>query len=341
MNTTLHYPFAEAPAPHASLEVAPGVHWLRFALPFALDHINLWLLADVDDSWTLVDCGIGMGATRQAWEQVFQEVMQGRPLRQIIVTHYHPDHIGQAAWLSERFGVPVQMTAGEAELARALHGRSDAESGEAMAALFARHGLDTERVEGARGRGNGYRRLVPQLPERIRTIAEGDLLSIGQDRWQVLIGRGHAPEHACLYCPERGLLISGDQILPTISSNVSQRPGHEDDDPLGDFLASLDRLGALPPATRVLPAHGLVFEGLPQRAAELKGHHREQLDKLLAACRTPRTAADLLEVMFSRKLDLHTLMFAMGECIAHLSHLTRQKALQQVEEGAVIRFVAA
>lgn len=337
MSDDLYYPFAEPPSLGGTLTVAPGIRWLRMGLPFALDHINLWLLED-GDGWTLVDCGIGLPEARDVWERVIEQELNGRPIRRIIVTHFHPDHIGQAAWLAERFGVDVHMTEGEWAVASESHGRSDAAAAEHLVALYRRHGLDAERADGLRGRGNSYRALVPDLPPPPRRLAEGDEIEIGADRWRVMIGRGHAPEHACLYCAERGLLIAGDQILPTISSNVSAN-GKEDEDPLGYFLDSCRRFGALPPTTRVLPSHGKVFEGLAARADALIAHHAAHIENLREACREPRTATDLLPVMFRRKLDLHTLMFGMGETIAHLHHMHKAGLLRRSEdEEGVLRY---
>ncbi len=340
MNNQLHYPFSQPPEPQRTLTVAPGVRWLRMALPFALDHINLWLLED-GEGWTLVDCGIGLPQGRRAWEQVIATELQGKPLRRIVVTHYHPDHIGQAGWLSEYFSAPVYMTAGEWALASELHARSDADAGARQAELFIRHGLDRERAKAIRERGNSYRPLIERLPREVEIIREGDVLRIGEDDWRVMIGRGHAPEHAMLYCAARDLLIAGDQILPTISSNVSVG-ANEADDPLADFIDSLQRLAKLPAATRVLPAHGLVFEGVPARAAALIEHHRQHFARIVSACAEPKAAAELLTVMFRRELDLHTLMFGMGETIAHLQHMTRKGMLVCHEgEDGVLRYTAA
>jgi glyoxylase-like metal-dependent hydrolase (beta-lactamase superfamily II) len=333
----LHFPIPNLPAAGERLAVAEGVYWLRFPLPFALDHINLWLLED-GDGWLLVDTGLGGADTRELWLRSAPTLLQGRPIRRIVVTHYHPDHIGQAAWLARHFQARVYMTAGEWELARAIQTASDADTGEDFARLFGRHGLDAERVEGLRRRGNPYRRGVPELPERVEPLKEGDVLEVGGRRWQVLIGRGHAPEHACLYCAEAGLLISGDQVLPKISSNVSVRPREPEADPVGEFLDSLRALAALPEDTRVLPAHGRVFVGLHARIAQLEAHHAEQLGVVEAACRSPQTAASLLPVMFKRELNLHTLMFAMGEAIGHLNHLHRQMRLLRAEVDGVLRF---
>ncbi|RFA31367.1 hypothetical protein CAI21_01735 [Alkalilimnicola ehrlichii] len=333
MNTRLRYPFPEPPAPLQTILVAPGVHWLRLPLPFALDHINLWLLEDDNGEWTLVDCGIGLDDVKALWRRLFDEVLAGKPLKRIIVTHYHPDHIGLADWLSQHFAAPVLMTAGEHAMACSIHRRNGDESGERIAELFLAHGLDAERAEQLRRRGNPYRKVVSAIPTPAQILHDGDRLRIGAEEWQVVVGRGHAPEHACLYCERLGVLISGDQILPRISSNVSFRPGEEGANPLADFLDSLDKLMSLPARTRVLPSHNLVFEGLHERAQELKAHHAEQLAKLEAACREPRAAADVLAVMFERELDTHSLLFAMGEAIAHLHYLELAGRLER-ERGA-------
>lgn len=322
MSDSLKYPFDAPPQPEQTIEVAPGVHWLRLPLPFALDHINVWLLDD-GDGWVLVDTGVGLDQTREYWQALAVGALKGRPINRILVTHYHPDHLGQAAWLSRFHDAPVHITDGEMALARRLHGLPDDEAGTRLADLYERHGLDEERVEALRRRGNTYRRLVPEVPAQHITLKEGDGIDIGDRHWQVIVGRGHAPEHACLFSDSIGqpLLISGDQVLPKISSNISVRPDAEHEDPLGDFLDSLQRLARLPAETRVLPSHGWVFEGLESRCRSLMEHHREHLERLLAACDEPKSAADVLSLLFRRSLDNHQIMFAMGESIAHMRHL--------------------
>lgn len=339
MSDPLDYPFKTPPEPEQALEVAPGIHWLRLPLPFALDHINVWLLED-GDGWTLVDTGVGLDQTREYWEAIAGGALQGRPINRIIVTHYHPDHLGQAAWLSERHDASVHITDGEMALARKLHAMPEADAGSRLADLYRRHGLAAERAQALEHRGNSYRRLVPRIPGQHITLSEGDGIDIGGRRWEVLVGRGHAPEHACLYSEsdDRPVLISGDQVLPRISSNVSVRPDAEDEDPLGDFLDSLRRLAGLPAETRVLPSHGSVFEGLQARCSSLIEHHRDHLDRLLSACAEPKTAADMLPLLFRRELDNHQIMFAMGESIAHLRHLETLGELSRVP-GEPVRFL--
>lgn len=325
MKPTPRYPFPDPPTTASAdeataLEVGDGVLWVRMPLPFALDHINVWLLAD-GSGWTVVDTGLATPQTRQAWEQLFATVMQGKPVQRIIITHFHPDHFGSAAFLADRFSAPVYMTAKEIGLARDLHARADQGSGERIADLVQAHGLREDWVQEIRGRANGYRQMVPQLPKDVRIVADGEHIRVGAHTWEVHVGRGHAPEHACLYCAKAQLLISGDQVLPRISSNVSVRPESQDEDPLSDYIASLNQLRSLPADTRVLPSHGLVFESLHERLQYLIAHHQEQLDTVYEACREPQTAADLLPKLFRREITIDNAIMAMGESAAHLRTL--------------------
>ena len=319
---SLQYPFTEVPPPGERLEVAPGVYWLHFPLPFALDHINLWLLAD-GDGWTLVDTGLAGSHTREIWQSAFTRALEGKPIRRIIVTHYHPDHIGQAAWLAGQFAAPVLMTAGEWELAAQIHAASDDDTGDGFRRFFGLHGLGGDTLEHLAGRGNTYRKLIPELPPQPEIIAAGDAITINGDTWRVHIGRGHAPEHACLFREHDQVLISGDQVLPRISSNLAVRSSVPDEDPVTQFTDSLRALkAALPANTLVLPAHGKPFLGLHERVDDLCAHHDEQLDAARDACaEQPRTAYDILPVLFQRELGASQIMFAMGESIAHLNCL--------------------
>ncbi|MBF5058000.1 hypothetical protein Y5W_03294 [Alcanivorax sp. 521-1] len=341
MSSALQYPFTEPPASGHRIQVAPGVHWLHFPLPFSLDHINLWLLEDGDD-WTLVDTGFGSRATRELWRAAFDSALDGRPIRRILVTHYHPDHIGQAAWLAGHFQAPVWMTEGEWALTHRLQTASDEAVAEGFRHLFGRHGLGGDALDTLAGRGNSYRKVMPELPPAPEIIAEGDAVSINGDTWRVHIGRGHAPEHACLYRERDRLLISGDQVLPTISSNLTVRAHEPDDDPVTDFVDSLRALrAALPRDTLVLPAHGLPFRGLHERIDDLCAHHDEQLDAARDACaERPLTAFDLLPVLFKRELDSRQLMFAMGESIAHLNCLHALGRVRREERDGRLYHIA-
>ncbi|HNR23520.1 MAG TPA: MBL fold metallo-hydrolase [Steroidobacteraceae bacterium] len=346
----MEYPFGdELPALGRTLEVAPGVRWLRMPLPFALNHINLWLLRDRDvesgrEGWALIDCGIADDKTRAAWEQVFASELQGLPVLRVIVTHMHPDHIGLAHWLTERFGVRLWISATDFGAARLASQSTTGFGGDSAAAFFASHGLnDPDSVAKVRQRSNYYAGMVPQVPARFRRMMDGNVLRIGAHDWTCHAGYGHAPEHISLYCPEFGILVSGDMVLPRISTNVSVLDLEPEADPLPLYLDSIARMRALPAGTLVLPSHGKPFRGLHERIGQLVAHHDERFDAVLTACaREPQTAASLLPVLFHRRLDLHQTTFAMGEAIAHLNALWYRGQLRR-ERGAdgVYRFVPA
>jgi glyoxylase-like metal-dependent hydrolase (beta-lactamase superfamily II) len=342
MDGSLSFPVATPPAPGETVPIAPGIYWLRMRLPFALNHINLWLLED-GPGWTIIDCGYALDETREAWERIFAERLGGRPVRRIIVTHYHPDHMGLADWLTERWDAPLWTTEKEY-----LHARMMAQDvGEASAAArrgFARRaGLDDEASTVFGERQGNYRLGVPAVPPTYRRIGEGSVIEIDGRKWRVMIGEGHAPEHACLFCAETGVLIAGDQILPRISPNISVQTYEPDGDPLARYLVSLKKLrAALPPDILVLPSHNLPFYGVHERIDELTAHHGARCDDVIAACVRPTSAADLLPVLFRRQLDRHQLGFALGEALAHLHYLKGQGALTRNTGGdGIDRFLAA
>lgn len=336
----LDYPF-ETPVVGTTREVAPGVLWVRMPLPFALDHINLWLVSD-GAHWTLVDCGLANNTTRTLWEEIFTRDLAGRPLGRVIVTHYHPDHMGLAGWLSARLNLIPWMTKGEFLTAHAACHNVGGTGYARVREFFARHGLEPARLEAAGIKEGGYRRGVEPLPDTFRRIRDGDRIAIGERSWRVIVGYGHAPEHAALYSDQAGVLIAGDMLLPRISTNVSVWPVEPDGDPLADFLGSLDRFLELDAGTLVLPSHGRPFRGIHARVAELKAHHAARLEALAKVCDREKTAAELLPALFRREFKDYQLLFAMGETIAHLNHLWHRRVLQRMGgPDNVWRFVRA
>lgn len=313
---SLQYPFPEVPAPGTTTEVAPGIHWLSMPLPFALDHINLWLVEE-DGGWTVIDTGIGNAATRALWEKI----LGTKTVKRVIVTHYHPDHAGNAAWLCERYGVELWMTQGEYLTAHAVRTSSAGYTTDAVLSVFRKNGLDEQRVSGMGGRGNRYAALVPEFPLSYRRIIEGDEIAIGKHKWRAMIGHGHAPEHLSLYSKDLNTLIAGDMLLSTISTNVSVWSIDPEGDPLRLFLDSIARYRELPADMLVLPSHGKPFRGAHDRVAQLEKHHQDRLGELVQSLQKPKSAAELLTVLFRRPLDAHQTFFAMGEAIAHLHYL--------------------
>jgi glyoxylase-like metal-dependent hydrolase (beta-lactamase superfamily II) len=351
--SALHYPCGDVlPTLGTTLEVADGVRWVRMGLPFALNHINLWLLRDLQDGidgWTIVDCGIDNAATRAAWESVFDHDLQGLPVLRVLVTHMHPDHIGLAHWLTERWSTPgrdcrLWISATDWNAARMASQTTTGFGGESAARFFALHGLtDPDALAKVRARSNYYANMVPQVPARYRRLMDGMPLTIGGRQWRCIAGYGHAPEHIAFHCPALGLLISGDMVLPRISTNVSVIDLEPESNPLPLYLDSISALRSLPGTTLVLPSHGKPFNGLHERIAQLHQHHDDRYADVLTACaERPRSAADLLPVLFGRRLDLHQTTFAMGEAIAHLHALAEAGHLQPVRDGGeTLRFATA
>jgi glyoxylase-like metal-dependent hydrolase (beta-lactamase superfamily II) len=344
----LHYPLGDQlPAIGGTLEVAPGVKWIRMALPFALDHINLWLLRDEMagvQGWTIVDCCISKDEAKAQWEQIFATQLEGLPVLRVIVTHMHPDHIGLASWLCQRWNCRLWISATDYNMARIGTQGPTGFGGEAAANFFAQHGLtDPESVEKIRGRASYYPSLVPEVPRQYRRMMEGDVITIGRHNWRCISGYGHAPEHIALYCEDAKALIGGDMMLPRISTNVSVYELEPEANSLKLFLDSIDKFKPLPTDTLTLPAHGKPFTGLHTRIQQLHDHHRDRLAEVLQACaETPQSAADVLPVLFKRKLDLHQTTFAMGESVAHLHALWYEgKVRRTLDEDGVYRFAAA
>jgi glyoxylase-like metal-dependent hydrolase (beta-lactamase superfamily II) len=337
----LSYPFADAPAPGTTREVAPGIHWLRMPLPFALDHINLWLLAD-GHAWAQVDSGYGNAATRELWQAHFARTLAGRPLTRVIATHFHPDHLGNAAWLASQFACPVVMPQGEYLTAHAVAFEHSGCGAAPMSALLRAHGLSAGHLGALNARGNPYRRGVPELPFTYQRLAAADEIRVGAHVWRVIPGYGHSPEHAALHCRALDVCISGDMLLPRISTNVSVWPVEPEGDPLRRFLDSISVFAELPGETLILPSHGLPFIGAGARVDQLREHHAARLAELEGAAATPKTAADIVPVLFRRELDLQQRFFAMGEAIAHLNHLWHRGRLERSVGGdGTIRFTRA
>ena len=313
-----------------ALEVAPGMWWIRMALPFALDHINLWLLADTEETpsgvrqgWTVVDCGVTNDSTQAAWRQVMAGPMQGLPILRVVVTHMHPDHMGLAHWLCEEFNAPLWMSATEYQAALLASTGASNFGGLSTQKFFADHGWnDPADQQQIKDRVSYYAKMVPSVPEAYHRLMHDRALQIGGRTWRCISGWGHSPEHMALYCDQAKVLISGDMVLPKISTNVSVYAQEPEANSLALFMQSLHHFDALPEDTLVLPSHGRPFVGLHTRTAQLLKHHEDRMGEVLAACTEQAGSAhDMLKVIFKRPLDFHQTTFAIGESVAHLHAL--------------------
>jgi glyoxylase-like metal-dependent hydrolase (beta-lactamase superfamily II) len=332
----ISYPWPAPPPMGGIITVAPGIKWLRMPLPFRLDHINLYLLEE-DKGWTVVDAGIGMDRTRQLWQGVFDDALAGKPVTRVVVTHFHPDHMGNAHWLAERCGVDLWCSQGEWLMAQ-LAWRAGDQIG-ARLAYYERNGVGPRELETLRERAEHYVKVVPSVTPSFYGVRDGDVLRIGDAEWEAMTVFGHSPEQVVLYSREANVLVSGDQVLPKITTNVGVWPDQPLGNPLRLYLESLGRFRPVREDALVLPSHGLPFQGLQNRLTRLHEHHDERLARALESLREPRTAAEVLPVLFSRELDVHQWRFAFGETLAHLHYLEWQgRAVRLVGDDGHHRF---
>ncbi|MGV7119416.1 MULTISPECIES: MBL fold metallo-hydrolase [unclassified Sphingopyxis] len=324
----LTYPWGEAaPGAGETIRIADGISWARLPMPGSLGHINSWLLDDADaagEGVAVVDTGICLTICSDAWKALYAGALADKRITRVFGTHLHPDHIGLAGWIAKKQGVKLWMTRGEMLTARTIVAdTSDTTPEEALVQSRAA-GWDEEAIERQKAEGWGrFGMMVFPLPRSYARIKDGDVLDMGAHRWRVVTGSGHSPEHACLWNEREGVLVSGDQVLPRISSNVSVNITEPDADPLGEWLASIDKLLATIPADVIVcPAHGEPFKGLHVRLMALRDEHRMRLYNLAeAAAKAPLRAVDSFPLLFNRPIGSHNQGLATGEAFAHLKRL--------------------
>jgi len=332
----LDYPLAgQTPEIGGTLEVAPGVYWVRMPLPFSLQWINLWLIDDGARGWTIVDTGMPLEATKEAWRKIFSSQLEGRPVWRIIVTHMHPDHIGNAGWLSRKFPqAEFWISRLEYITCRMLVADTGREAPQAGTEFYHKAGWTEAQIDVYRARFGSFGRGVSRLPDRYFRLTDGMTFDMAGAAWRVIMGHGHSPEHACLMCDELNLLISGDQLLPKISSNVSVFPTEPAANPLADWLESCEKLKAgIPNDVLVLPAHNEPFVGAHQRLDHLIRGHGVALRRLKQRlAQAPRRVVDVFPAIFGRKIDDELIGMATGEALAHLNYLMCQGQISCAED---------
>ena len=330
----LDYPWAEPPEPGALREIAPGLLWLRLALPYRLNHVNVYLIAE-DGGWAVVDTGLGDETTRQAWGAVFAGPLAGQRPTRIIATHMHPDHVGLAGWFCETYGIPLHMPRNEYLFSLALQYAPGDRGGEMYRAFYRSHGVPEDVYERVISMGHEYLRRTTGVPSVYRRLLQGQVLTLGQRAFQVLTGGGHSMEQAMLYCAEERLFLSADQVIARISPNVSVHAIEPQANSLGAYLASLRALIVdVPDDVLVLSGHGLPFYGLHLRAKALIAHHNMRCGEIAAACAAgAQSASDLIPVVFRRELDAHQTGFAFGEVLAHVNHMLAEGVLRSAKSN--------
>jgi glyoxylase-like metal-dependent hydrolase (beta-lactamase superfamily II) len=335
----LRYPFPAAPSPGTAVPVAPGLLWLRMPLPMALDHVNAYALDDGEAGWTVVDPGMHTPATVAAWQAALAGPLAGRPVHRVVVTHYHPDHVGMAGWFQAR-GAELVIPRLAWVTARMLVLDVQPVPLPETLAFWRRAGMPPDDIaRRARERPFNFADVVAPLPPGFSRLSEGDTLHAGGRDWQVLFGHGHAPDHAVLWCADGSLVIGGDQLLPGISANLSVYAAEPLADPVGEWMASTRAFQ--PRATGaelVLPGHKLPFTGLPLRLTQMIANHDGALARLHDHLAVPRQATECFAPLFAREIGAGTYLMALGEAVAHLNHLARtgQAVAEPRPDGALL-----
>tara|TARA_Y100001934_G_scaffold23240_1_gene25974 strand:- start:3387 stop:4427 length:1041 start_codon:yes stop_codon:yes gene_type:complete len=328
----LDYVFPDEPPPGTKLEVAKDVYWVRMPMPGRLNHINVWLLRDYD-GWTIVDTGLNNDTIKSAWEKIFENELEGKPVTRVFSTHMHSDHTGLAGWLVSRWGCELWMSREDFVMCKLMAADGPSDLPDDALRFYRRAGFSEKRLEEYRSRFGSFGANVSALPAGYHRVRDGDYLDIGGRVWRVVVGRGHSPEHACLYCPELKVIIAGDQILPRITPNVSVNPLEPKENPVKEWLTSCVTLrDLLPSDLLVLPAHQGLYRGVHERLTALISHHETALNNLYDICEEPKRAVDVFPAIFKSKITEWTYFMATGESIAHINCALDRRMLTVEED---------
>lgn len=330
----------QPPEPGQACEVAPEILWARIPLPYAPGHVNAYLVAD-EDGWVAIDAGLDDATARQAWDRILaSDLLGGRPVTRVLITHWHSDHMGLAGWLCDRFGAELLMTESEY-----LHGlvrtfTPQSAKNEIQRDFFLAHGLGRETTEEWVRSGHRYLEMLHPVPRTFRRLHDGQTIRLGSRNFEVVTAGGHSPETAMLLCREDGLFLCADQIIPRIAPNIAVQPFEPKGEPLGIYLRSLDRLETLVPAgALILPGHDLVYRGSARRITELRAHFRTRCDAIAGACRAPRSVGELLPLLFDRRPGPVWIGFVASDVLSPLHHMVAEGRLARLPRDGTIRFV--
>jgi glyoxylase-like metal-dependent hydrolase (beta-lactamase superfamily II) len=308
------------------LELDAGIRRVTFALPLGIDHVHCYLLPASGGGWTVVDTGLGLPDAKERWAQVLGGV--DGDVERIVITHFHPDHVGAAADVAALTGAPVLE--GRDDYDQCIRTWGERRNESLMPEYLRVHGVPEPEIDEFRADAQGFVRWV-------RFARDPDPLEPGEvvDGWQVLHLPGHADGHRALL--RDGILVAGDTLLASITPNVGLYPESRPD-PLGDYLGSLERIVELAPRL-ALPGHGDPIGDPTARARELIAHHEERLEQTGAALDgRPQSAYAVSFSLFPEPLSSTLRRFALAETRAHLEYLVRRDSAQRVEEDGRVTY---
>lgn len=340
----LAFPFENPPETGEVIAIREGLLWARLPLPFRLDHINIYLLED-DDGWIIIDAGIDSKGSRASWQALLDGPLKGFSFKALLITHHHPDHIGLAGWLCETLEIPLMTSRTGFLAAMNFYNSPEILAATDYSRFYASHGMTPEIAALVSTMGQEYMQMLSKPPFTYQRVQDGDELVIGGRHVHVIAGEGHCPEQLMLHIPDEGLFLAADQVLERISPNISVSAFEPAGDPLGGFIQSLQQLqAAVAEDVLVLAGHRLPFHGLHARAQELIDHHEERCQIIMTELSNgPRSAADLLPLLFHRDLTPHEMSWAFNEVLAHMNYLITQGRChwQDVDQGTRVIHTAA
>ena len=318
-DTRLTFPLDVVPKSGSMHAINEHVLWIRMPLPMSLNHINLWGLGD-KENLTLVDTGMNLDDTKKAWINLINK--EKFCIKDVVVTHMHPDHIGLAGWFVKEYNTSFSMSRTDYLQCRMLSADTGDDVPNAAIDFYTQAGMTEEQIKSFTERFGFFGSIVHPLPQSYNRLKDDDVIKINGINWHAIEGHGHTMEHLCFFSPELNIIISGDQLLPTISSHVGIFPTEPLANPVEDWIASCHKLiEKLPEDVLVLPGHGRPFIGAHKRLNALINHHEESLEKLYSVLSTPKRAVDVFDVLFKREIDDSNLIMATGESLGHLNCL--------------------
>jgi glyoxylase-like metal-dependent hydrolase (beta-lactamase superfamily II) len=310
-------------------KITNGIYQIRLPLPYALDHINVYLIED-HDGWILVDTGIKSEHSQTILKEILNTLPKAKPLKAVLATHTHVDHIGVAGWICETWQVPLWVTKAEYDGLQHFLGmdpKNDTTLATELNDFYHCGGIPETDYELIIRGLLGFQKAFHPLPDKYLSLEEGKLV-INGETWQIQINDGHTVAHTSLFNQDRSILISGDQVLARISSNVSVRFGELNSNPLKSWIAGLERLKSLPKDTLVLPSHEKTMSNLHDRVDELIKGYLDNAHKILSFCQTPSTAEEILRALFPRELSPLDHHLAYGETMAYINYQLTEKNIQ-------------